>query len=666
MPVVSKIQNGWTAGELDPKLRARLDIASFYMGGSKIRNALVIPQGACKRRPGLEYMGALSLGSIQMIPFHFSESEHYLCILSENNMTIFKGGQVIDTVVCSISNLQIPDVTYAQSYDTLLIFHQEFTPTAFIRNTETIWTNSDWTLNNIPSKNFAGGTTTTITIIDSKSFNIDFSTWSQGDIESDAKFSAEDATWTVSNVGDYIRGSLGGYAIITAYTDATNVVGTILAPFTNDTNGGGTKYSADEWSMEEASWSSSRGYPACGTFFQGRLWMANTIAQPNTLWASKTNNEYDFQNWIPKYDDNGIEVTAGGGVMSKFKQLFAGQHLYILADTGEYYIPVSKNEAVTPTNVSITRNSSYGTSGVSPAVEIDGAIVFLKSGGKALIESQYNFAQGSYINKDLSLLSSHLLNNPVSMAYRKQTSTDESDYVLVVNEDGSLSVLCTLRVQDVTAWTHCLTDGLFKAVAVDGNDMYFAIDRIINGVLTRTLEKFNDDLFVDCGLHVINDPASNTVSGLTYLDGEEVAIVCDNTVQPSQTVSGDTLTLARVSEDVQVGLSFPIVDADSGSQVFIETMPIEVDMQNETSVGKKKRVISATVMVYETSHANVKKNKVTIRKIGIDKLDTPVPKISANITINGLLGWSSEISVSIGQTLPLPMTLLGLQYNIKV
>ena len=29
------------------------------------------------------------------------------------------------------------------------------------------------------------------------------------------------------------------------------------------------------------------------------------------------------------------------------------------------------------------------------------------------------------------------------MAYRKQTSTDESDYVLVVNEDGSLSVLCT-------------------------------------------------------------------------------------------------------------------------------------------------------------------------------------------------------------------------------
>ena len=60
MPVVSRIQNGWTSGELDPKLRARTDVASYYSGAAKIRNALVIPQGAVKRRPGLEYLTTLN------------------------------------------------------------------------------------------------------------------------------------------------------------------------------------------------------------------------------------------------------------------------------------------------------------------------------------------------------------------------------------------------------------------------------------------------------------------------------------------------------------------------------------------------------------------------------------------------------------------------------
>jgi len=95
-------------------------------------------------------------------------------------------------------------------------------------------------------------------------------------------------------------------------------------------------------------------------------------------------------------------------------------------------------------------------------------------------------------------------------------------------------------------------------------------------------------------------------------------------------------------------------------------MPIEVELSDGTSVGKKKRVIEVTAMLHETSHLEVKKNKITIRKLGIDPLATPVPKISANLTSQGLLGWADEVEVSVGQTLSLPMTLLGLAYKVKV
>lgn len=663
MPVVSKLQSGFTSGELDPKLRARNDIAAYHNGAAKLRNVLVIPQGAAKRRPGLEYMGVLPGGDIKMIPFVFSDTAHYMCILTENLLTIYKDGISIATVACVISNAQVSNVTWAQSYDTLLLFHREFTPQAFIRQTETTWVNSAWTLINIPTRNFGLSETATLTIKDHSSANIDFSDWGTGNTETDAIFTAGTSTFSVGDVGRYIRAG-GGYARITAYNSDTEVICDILTAFTNDHKDDSTHYAGEEWGIEEKVWSTARGYPSCGTFFQGRLYVANTADLPNTVWGSIVNNENNFQNWIPEYADNGLEVSAGGGLMSNFNRLHSGQHLIALADNGEYYIPSSKDEPITPTNVSLVRNSSQGSVNL-PTFEIDSAVIYMRDGGKSLIEAKYNFADGSYNNKDLSLLSSHLLNDPKAMAYRKQTNTDEADYVLVVNGDGTLAVLCTLRVQEVTAWTVCHTAGSFISCMVDGSVMYFTVERTIAGTPVRTLERFNEDLVLDCAT-LDQTGGITVVTNLSYLDGQDVSIVLDNTVQPSQTVVGGQITLAHEGDDAQVGIQFPVVDTDSESRVYVELMPIEVDIATGSSVGKQKRVIEVTVLLYDTSHIEVRKNKVPIRRIGIDDLDNPVPKRSENLTIYGLLGWDNKITISIGQTIPLPMQLLGVAYRVRI
>ncbi len=685
MPVVSKLQSGFTSGELDPKLRARSDVAAYYDGAAKLRNVLVIPQGAAKRRPGLEYIKDIPTGNVQMIPFVFSDTEHYLCILTTNLLSIYQSGQLIDEVTCTISDAQIPDITWAQSYDTLILFHQEFAPLSFIRESETTWTTpaAPWTLRNIPSRNFGLPATTSVTITDSSSGNIEFDAWVAGNTVTGAFFTTVTPAVTgwkhafddPGDIGKYVRAG-GGYAKITDVTNVDPILTptpatagssiatcTVLTAFSNDKGASdATVYASGEWGIEEPVWSASRGYPACGTFFQGRLYMANTTNLPNTIWGSIVNNENDFQNWIPEFADNGIEVTAGGGLMSNIHRLHSGQHLIGLADNGEFYIPSSKQQPITPTNVSLVRNSSYGSVNL-PTFEIDGAVVFMRSGGKSLIESKFNFADGSYINKDLSLLSSHLLNEPKAISYRKQTNTDEADYVLIVNGDGTLSVLCTLRIQEVTAWTVCETNGSFVSCAVDGSEMYFICDRLIGGIPRRTLERFNDDILLDCADQSYD---VSTITNISYLNGQECAIVLDNTVQPSQTVESGQVTLDRHGDYAQIGFEFPIVDEDTGSHVYIELMPIEVDLQDGSSVGKKKRVIEATVMLYNTSHVEVRKNKVSIRKLNIDKLDNPVPKRSENLTINGLLGWDDEITLSIGQTIPLPMQLLGVAYKVRV
>ena len=109
MPVVSKLQSGFTSGELDPKLRARSDVAAYYNGAAKLRNVLVIPQGAVKRRPGLEYICELPTGSIQMIPFVFSAPEQYLIVVTANLVKIYEHGQLMDEVAITLSDTQVKE-----------------------------------------------------------------------------------------------------------------------------------------------------------------------------------------------------------------------------------------------------------------------------------------------------------------------------------------------------------------------------------------------------------------------------------------------------------------------------------------------------------------------------------------------------------------------------
>src|SRR4030043_465834 len=161
MAVSNKIQNSFTAGELDPKLRARNDIAVFYTGAAKLRNVLPIPQGAVKRRPGLEYITDLPSGNIKMYDFTYSGDTSYLMLLTTNLLSIYKDGVLMDTVACTVSASQIPDCTFAHSTDTLLLFHPDFTPQYFLRASDTNWSTGSWTINNVPTHRFTTAATTT-------------------------------------------------------------------------------------------------------------------------------------------------------------------------------------------------------------------------------------------------------------------------------------------------------------------------------------------------------------------------------------------------------------------------------------------------------------------------------------------------------------------------
>src|SRR4030095_11856793 len=93
---------------------------------------------------------------------------------------------------------------------------------------------------------------------------------------------------TVTDVGKYVKVN-DGIVRLTTVTSQTVATGDIMKVLSTD-----TAAAAGTWTLEEAAWSATRGYPAAVTFHEGRLVFTATETQPQTIWGSASG---DFENF---------------------------------------------------------------------------------------------------------------------------------------------------------------------------------------------------------------------------------------------------------------------------------------------------------------------------------------------------------------------------------
>ena len=157
MSRIIAIQNDFTAGELDPKLRARTDIAQYKSGLTTARNVSIQPQGGAKRRDGTKFIAELDSGAgtaVRMVSFEFSVSDSYMLVFTPGKMYVFKDGAQITNIngggndyltVSTVTSAIIPEMNWVQSADTVIVVHEDLEPVKIVRGA----TDSDWTASNI-------------------------------------------------------------------------------------------------------------------------------------------------------------------------------------------------------------------------------------------------------------------------------------------------------------------------------------------------------------------------------------------------------------------------------------------------------------------------------------------------------------------------------------
>lgn len=293
------------------------------------------------------------------------------------------------------------------------------------------------------------------------------------------------STFTITSmVGQYIQYTNGfGRAKIIEVESSTKVKTNVEVPFYSTSAESGFEL---EFGYEDV-FSSDRGFPRSAVFHEGRLYFGGSKSLPSALFGSKIS---DFFNFLESegLDDDAIFALLSSDTVNAITGLRSGRDLQIFTTGNEWYVQQADSQPITPGNLTLKAATKSGSKENIMPVAAEGGTIFLQRSGKALREFLFSDVELSYQSNNISLLSSHLLKSPVKITFRRATSTDDGDLLIIVNgTDGTMAAYSIHRSQKVVAPSEFITDGVFEDCSVDINDIYAVVKRDIATGVSATI-----------------------------------------------------------------------------------------------------------------------------------------------------------------------------------
>lgn len=677
MPKAAPIQTNFTAGELSPRLEGRVDISKYFNGARTLKNMTIHAHGGATRRGGTKHVATAKtpMKKVRLIPFQFSVEQAYMLEFAEGCIRFYRDDAQIggggfssgfsngfsgEANIVEVANTYLEselfEIQFVQSADVLYLVHPNHPPAKLTRTAvdtfalnDEVFENGPWLDINVTDTTLTpSGTTGTVTM------------------------TASTNVFAATDVGRLVRideGAGFGWGEITIYNSPTSVDVLVKDDFVSATAQKGWRLGA---------FSVTTGYPASVAFFEDRIIYAATPLDPQTLWGSQSGIYNDFG--VGALDSDAYIYTIASDQVNAIRWLSPGKSLTVGTVGGEFLMSAStRDEAITPTNVKIVRQSEYGSAYVMP-IRSNGVVLFLQRSTKKLRQFIYQFESDTYIAPDLTLLSEHITGGGiVEMAYQREPDS----IVWLVRNDGDLIGMTFERDQEVVGWHRHTIGGVSDAAGTkaqvesvgvipsgDRDQVWISVKRYINGAEVRQVEVITrgrdnilpvdaDDFFIDSGVLFSGTPTT-TVSGGDHLEGETVQILADGAVVPSQVVVDGTITLAKPASKINYGL---------GYASDIETMRMEAGSANGTSQGKIKRINRTTIRLFETLGVKIGPDDKNLDIIPFrstsDAMDSAPPRFTGDKEVSFNSGYETEGRVFIRQEQPLPLTVLSVMPKVR-
>ena len=448
-----------------------------------------------------------------------------------------------------------------------------------------------------------------------------------------------------SATGGINTGNLNGARTVSGIIDENTFTFTAGGAASSAEDGGGqvtvvTHAPRSDW--DEQAWSAKRGYPAAVEFHENRLCFGGTIAEPDNIWMSQLGEFFNFDVGDAA-DTDAISMVAATGDVNEIRYLVSNRDLQVFTASNELYIPTYLNQAITPTNAQIRKQTPYGVEHVEP-MSIDGATIFVQNNGRIIREYIYTDTEEAYTATSVSTIASHLIDAPKYLAVVHSGFGLPDSYAALTLNNGDLALFSSNRAEKRASWTRVVANGTFGSVC-SIEDRLFANVYDASGNLK--LCEFDTEVGLDFWLYGAVSTNLVDVSAV-YSSGDSVDVIAiKDSIQYSLgafTVNGSN----QVDLSAHSSSSYTHAYVGKKYTAKIITNPIDAAIGNGPATGSGRGI---TNIVLDLKNAN--SVKVNSRK----------PTMASGFTGKKefrSLGYSRDPQVTIEQDDPLTMQVNGI------
>lgn len=386
----------------------------------------------------------------------------------------------------------------AQNSDTMYIVNPNYYPQKLVRTSAT-----SFTIVNVP---FVRGPFLPI--------NVTTTTITPSSATGDTTLTASTAIFQAGHVGSLWQvgtdATVGnsGVVLITEFTDSTHVNGVVQAePSGAAGNLGGTSGTVF-WA--EGAFSTVRGFPYSVIFFEGRLVYGGTTFQPQTFFESVV-GAYDNFSTGTASDSDACTYTPSSAQSNPIRWLGLDTSLE-LGTAGGVITAADGNTqtGITPSSPpNITNDNNYGAM-YQPPIMLGGFLFYIQANTFYIKQLTFDLITSKYKSVNMMVLADHILRDGLG-AVQMASQVSPYDRVWVIRNDGQIAVFTRDPDQQVEGWSRIIggvsdgispdgLEGSFESVdilPIDGGDdqVWIICNRKINGVFTRFVEVFTNELF---------------------------------------------------------------------------------------------------------------------------------------------------------------------------
>jgi hypothetical protein len=253
-------------------------------------------------------------------------------------------------------------------------------------------------------------------------------------------------------------------------------------------------------------------FPGAVGLYQQRRLFASTFNRPDTWFASVVGDFKNFSTSFPRQDSDAMTVTLAQGEVNEIRHILPRERLFMFTSGSEWAIDQGADGPFTFETLRQQPQTFWGISH-TPPIAINKLVLFIQDLDSTIRSFGYSLQEDGFITTDLTVVSRHLFRGRL-LGNWTHSSIPES-MIYAIRNDGQMLVLTFVPDQNVLAWTHYDTDGLYEQVSELPNgcgggehEMFMVVRRTVNGQsalyierqFTREVFGVQDQYFVDSGL----------------------------------------------------------------------------------------------------------------------------------------------------------------------